>query len=179
MWATHRGLSKPCANRASCPSPSGSGGSRWNHRFLSEQIGEQDDSFAVRTAASESHRASVQVAVRAAPLAKEALATTRTFVDGVRHEQSLALELLAEDDQIDAGALEQLLADDAATACHTLMEVQSGATLTEAAWPARGDLRLCISSERVEPPSPVECHFECPCAWQGVKAGVWLGTLPR
>src|SRR6266567_2739804 len=99
MWATHRGLSKPCANRASCPSPSGSGGSRWSHRFLSEQIGEQDDSFAVRTAASESHRASVQMAVRAAPLAKEALATTRTFVDGVRHEQSLALELLAEDDQ--------------------------------------------------------------------------------
>src|SRR6266568_9594213 len=103
MWATHRGLSKPCANRASCPSPSGSGGSRWSHRFLSEQIGEQDDGFAVRTAASESHRASVQMAVRAAPLAKEALATTRTFVDGVRHEQSLALELLAEDDQIDAG----------------------------------------------------------------------------
>src|SRR6266567_2367138 len=103
MWATHRGLSKPCANRASCPSPSGSGGSRWSHRFLSEQIGEQDDSFAVRTAASESHRASVQMAVRAAPLAKEALATTRTFVDGVRHEQSLALELLAEDDQIDGG----------------------------------------------------------------------------
>jgi hypothetical protein len=43
------------------------------------------------------------MAVRAPPLAKEALATTGTFVDRVRHEQSLPLESLAEDDGIDGG----------------------------------------------------------------------------
>src|ERR1700694_667538 len=103
MWATHRGLSKPCANRASCPSPSRGVGSRWCHHLQSEQLGEQDDGFAVRAAASQPYRASIQMTVRAATLAKEALATARTLVDRVRHEHSLALELLAEDDRIQGG----------------------------------------------------------------------------
>lgn len=42
-------------------------------------------------------------AVRPAPLAEEALATTRTVVDRVCHEQWLALELLAHDDRIRSG----------------------------------------------------------------------------
>jgi hypothetical protein len=103
MWATHRGLSKPCANRASCPSPSRGLGSRWCCHLLSEQIGEEDYPVAVRTATSQSYRASVQIAVRAAALAKEALATTRTFVDRVGHQEPLAVELLTEDDRIHRG----------------------------------------------------------------------------
>src|ERR1700730_7609320 len=93
-----------------CPSPVRTGrhvpppllvcGSRWCHHFQPEQIGEQDDGFAVRAAASQPYRASIQMTVRAATLAKEALATARTLVDRVRHEHSLALELLAEDDRI-------------------------------------------------------------------------------
>ena len=103
MWATHRWLSKPCANTASCPSPSGTGGSRWSHRFMPEQIGEQDYGLAYRTAASESHRAPKQAALGATPLTEGLFAATRTFVHRVCHQQPLALELLAEDDRIHGG----------------------------------------------------------------------------
>jgi hypothetical protein len=74
MWATHRGLSKPCANRASCLSPSGTGGLRWCRHLQPEQIGQQDHTIAVRTRAAESHRARKQVACGATPLAERLLA---------------------------------------------------------------------------------------------------------
>src|SRR5713226_8105051 len=44
-----------------------------------------------------------QMTVRAAALAKKPLVTTRTFVDGVVHQQTLALELLAKDSRINRG----------------------------------------------------------------------------
>ena len=76
---------------------------RWGRNLRSEQIGEQDDGVAVRTTASESDRARIQIAVFATALAEEVLATPRTLVNGMRHQQPLALELLAEDDRIHRG----------------------------------------------------------------------------
>jgi hypothetical protein len=119
MWGTpRRGLSKPCANRASCPSPNRrASGSRRCHGLQFEQIGEQDDRLAVRTTASKADRACVQIAVSATTLADDARATPRTLVDGMRHERPPPLEFLAQDVRIDgagqrspAQTIRQLLA---------------------------------------------------------------------
>src|SRR5258708_7834126 len=77
--------------------------SGWCLHLQYEQIGEQDYGLAFRTVTSQSHRASEQAAFGAASLAEGLLATTRTLIDRVGHEQPLALELLAEDDRIQGG----------------------------------------------------------------------------
>jgi hypothetical protein len=77
-------------------SPSGTRGSRWCRHLQSEQIGDQEYGLAFRTVAAESHRAPKQATFGAAPLAEGLCAAVRTLVHRVRHQQSLALELLGE-----------------------------------------------------------------------------------
>src|SRR5438309_5579123 len=83
--------------------PSGTGRLRRCRHLQSEQLGQQDHTIAVRTRAAESHRASKQLACGATPLAERLLAATRALVHRARHEQSLALELHADDDRINVG----------------------------------------------------------------------------
>jgi hypothetical protein len=96
-------------------------GSRRCHPLQFEQIGEQDDRVADRTTASESYRASVQMTLRAAALANETLATARTLVDRVRHQQPPTLEFLAQERRID-GAVQRSLAQ---TIRHLLADVRN------------------------------------------------------
>src|SRR5579859_2132543 len=84
-------------------------GSRRCHALQFEQIGEQDNRLAVRTTASKSDRACVQITVAATALAEETLATPRTLVHGMRHQQTPTLELLAHERRID-GAVQRSLA---------------------------------------------------------------------
>jgi hypothetical protein len=68
-----------------------------------EQIAEQDDGVAVWTTAAEPERTRKEVTVWATALAKKPLATTATFVDCVRDQQALVLELPAENSQVRRG----------------------------------------------------------------------------
>ena len=81
-------------------------GSRRCHALQFEQIGEQDDRLAVRTTASKPDRACVQIAVSATALAEETLATPRTLVHGMRHQQPPTLEFPAQQGRID-GAVQR------------------------------------------------------------------------
>lgn len=70
--------------------------SGWSSHLLADQLREQNQGVAVWTAASQSQRSAEQLARRAPLLAKRTLAAARAFVDRVRREQALALELLAD-----------------------------------------------------------------------------------
>ncbi len=93
MWATHRGLSKPCANRASCPSPVlGSCGSGRCQGFLSglhlqiQEITEQDWLLAILAGTAEPHDSAKMVALGASSLAEVAYVALCAFIDGVGDE---------------------------------------------------------------------------------------------
>jgi hypothetical protein len=60
---------------------------------LAEELGEQHGLLALRAAATEAELAAESVAVRAASLGDEALATVGTLVDGVGDQFTQALEL--------------------------------------------------------------------------------------
>src|SRR5690349_13104199 len=104
MWATHRGLSKPCANRASCPSPApGSCGSERCHGFLSgldlqvQEIAEQDWLLAILARTAETYDLAKTIALGTALLAEVADVAGCAFIDGVRDERGSLAERLAQE----------------------------------------------------------------------------------
>lgn len=103
MWATHRGLSKPCANRASCPSPSGTGSSRWCQVFLSglhlqiQEIAEEDWLLAILARTAETYNLTKMIALGTALLAEVADVAGCAFVDGVCDERGSLAERLAQE----------------------------------------------------------------------------------
>ncbi len=93
MWATHRGLSKPCANRASCPSPvlgsRGAGrceGIQYGLHLQIQEVTEQNRLLAVLASTAETQGSAEMVALGAASLAEVAHVARGAFVDGVRDE---------------------------------------------------------------------------------------------
>src|SRR5260370_16854550 len=93
MWATHGGLSKPCANRASCPSPAlGSCGSERCQGFLSgldlhvQEIAEQDRLLAILAGTAQPQDSAKMIALGASSLAEVTYVALRAFIDGVCHE---------------------------------------------------------------------------------------------
>jgi hypothetical protein len=104
MWATHRGLSKPCANRASCPSPAlGSCGSDRCQGFLSglhlqiQEITEQDWLLAILASTAEPQDSAKMVALGASSLAEVAYVALCAFIDGVGDECGSLAERLSKE----------------------------------------------------------------------------------
>src|ERR1700694_456558 len=104
MWATHRGLSKPCANRASCPSPAlGSCGSERCQGFLSgldlhvQEIAEQDRLLAILAGTAQPQDSAKMIALGASSLAEVTYVALRAFIDGVCHECGSVAERLSKD----------------------------------------------------------------------------------
>ncbi len=104
MWATHRGLSKPCANRASCPSPAlGSCGSERCQGFLSgldlhvQEIAEQDRLLAILAGTAQPQDSAKMIALGASSLAEVTYVALRAFIDGVCHECGSLAERLSKD----------------------------------------------------------------------------------
>src|ERR1700730_5229662 len=102
MWATHTGLSKPCANRASCPSPR----SRllWNRtvpgfpmglHLQVQEIAEQDWLLAILAGTAEAQDSAKMVALGASSLAEVAYVALCAFIDGVRDECGSLAERLS------------------------------------------------------------------------------------
>jgi hypothetical protein len=103
MWATHRGLSKPCANRASCPPALGSGASERCQGFLSgldlhvQEIAEQDRLLAILAGTTQPQDSAKMIALGASSLAEVTYVALRAFIDGVCHECGSLAERLAKD----------------------------------------------------------------------------------
>src|SRR5262249_2079899 len=100
MWETRR-VSKLCASRAASPHPWARRGGSLDAGYLHvQQIGQQDGILACRAPPAHANRSAEQLARRAAALADQTLPATRTRVHGVRREDPLALELLADHHRI-------------------------------------------------------------------------------
>jgi len=104
MWATHRGLSKPCENRASCPSPAlGGCGSERCQGFLSglhlqvQKIAEQDWLLAVLASTTETYDLGKMIALGTALLAEVADVAGYAFIDGVGDERGSLAERLPQE----------------------------------------------------------------------------------
>src|SRR6266700_8201884 len=104
MWATHRGLSKPCANRASCPSRALSSGGSERCQGVPvgldlhvQEIAEQDWLLAVRAGTAQPQDSAIMIALGASSLAEVTYVALRAFIDGVCHECGSLAERLSKD----------------------------------------------------------------------------------
>jgi len=104
MWATHRGLSKPCANRASCPSPAVRAcGPERSQGFLSgldlhvQEIAEQDRLLAILAGTAQTQDSAKMIALGASSLAEVAYVALCAFIDGVRDECGSLAERLSKE----------------------------------------------------------------------------------
>jgi hypothetical protein len=101
MWATHRGLSKPCENRASYPSPvvgsCDQDGARDSCRGLHlqiQEIAEQDWLLAILASTAETYDLAKMIALGTALLAEVADVAGCAFIDGVGDERGSLAERL-------------------------------------------------------------------------------------
>jgi hypothetical protein len=104
MWATHRGLSKPCANRASCPSPAlGTCGSERCQGvpvgldLHVQEIADQDRLLAILAGTAQAQDSAKMIALGASSLAEVTYVALRAFIDGVCHECGSLAERLSKD----------------------------------------------------------------------------------
>ena len=88
------GLSKPCVNRAPFPRPIVDLSVR--SALVVQYFGEHDRRIAFRTVSTQPYRPTEQLTRWTTTLADETFTATRAFVDGVCHEESSVLKILAE-----------------------------------------------------------------------------------
>jgi hypothetical protein len=102
MWATHRGLSKSCGNRTSCPSPAlGGCASERCQSFRSglhlqvQEIAEQDWLLTILASTAKPNDSAKMVALRTASLAEVAYVAGCAFIDSVRHKRGSLTQRLS------------------------------------------------------------------------------------